>query len=83
MTIAYKIQPYHVRITMRAGIDDIDASFSDRDWALNWARQFTTDALVQRIQIERVRAGTRTHLRSWTPQEGWQTTPDPLAHFLS
>jgi hypothetical protein len=71
MTITYKIQPYHVHISTRVG-EDIHASFSDREWAENWGGQFTTDALVQRIDIECIRAGTRTHLRSWTPEEGWE-----------
>ena len=74
MTMTYKVQPYHVVITTRSGIDNIHASFSEEEWALNWGGQFTKDAIVMRIEIEVVRAGSRTALRSWTKSEGWQTT---------
>lgn len=85
MSITYKVQPFHVRIqfrTVRLGeIDDAHASFSDEGWARDWAPQFTKDALVKRIDIEEVRAGSRTPLRSWTPEDGWQTLA--LSHFPS
>ena len=75
MTIAYKIQPYHVLVSMRDARDEnLHASFNDRDCAINWGIHFSNDALVGRIDIECVRAGTRTHVRSWTPKAGWHAT---------
>ena len=81
MAIAYKVQPFHVCITTRAGIDNIYASFSGEEWARDWAPQFTKDALVKMIVIGEVRAGSRKPLRSWTPEDGWQTLA--LSHFPS
>jgi hypothetical protein len=84
MTITYKIQPYQVHITTKADMDDIHASFSDREWAENFGGQFTTDSLVVRIDIQCIRAGEWTHVRSWNPEEGWNVSaPDALRHFLS
>jgi|TARA_R110000796_G_scaffold234142_1_gene352753 hypothetical protein len=71
MTIAYKVQPYHVHVfygnyPTGMKIDDIHASFCGEDWAIRWARDLLKDSLVYRIEIEKIKAGSRTPIRSWS-----------------
>jgi len=88
MTIVYKVQPYHVHVfygnyPTGMKIDDIHASFCGEDWAVRWARDLLKDSLVYRIEIEKIKAGSRTPIRSWSRHEnkkgGWEQTFHPDA----